>query len=115
MLKLAPMLGDFSLAGLELIQRGSGNSTRWIIQVEHARLPLHELRDERLSAQFSLYRGRERVVPSIYVFTFGPQTPEFYDARPTLQELPDGGFQLEAWNVPAKYLLSLDILHSLYR
>lgn len=112
MLKLTPVLGDFSLAGLELLQRGSGNSTRWIIQVEQDPQPLT---DTRLSTKFSMFRGRERVVPSIFVFTFGAQSAGFYDARPTLETLEDYVFELSAWNVPAKYLLSLDILHSLYR
>lgn len=116
MLKLTPVLGDFRLVTekeLGPIQRGSGNSTRWIIQIEHKLNETEEPR--RIAWCFALYRNQQRVLPSVHVFTFGAQNSSLYDARPSLDHA-DGVFTLCAReDVPARYLLSIDILHSLYR
>lgn len=116
MLKLTPVLGDFRLVTekeLGLFEHGSGNSTRWIIQVEHK---LNETEvSRRVAVDFALYRNLKRILPSIFVHTFGAQNSHLYDARPSLEH-EDGVFTLCAReDVPARYLLSIDILHSLYR
>lgn len=116
MLKLTPVLGDFRLVTekeLGPLEKGSGNSTRWIIQVEH----LEFLGAARVSSAFALYRNGNRVLPGVHVFTFGAQNSDFYGARPTLVSAPDTGvFTLSAESYgPARYVLSLDILHSMYR
>lgn len=109
MFKLIAELGDIRL-GENLYERGSGNSTRWIIQVEQN----DSLPGSIVSTRFELVRRKIQVVPSVYTFSFGAQDEGMYAARPTLV-CADGFFTLRARCVETRYLLSIDILHSLYR
>ena len=104
---LTPVLGDIRIGERSL--HGSGNSTRWIIEVEQKGAQV-----DAQTLQFLLLRNNIPVTPSIYSFSFGPLDGGMYTARPVLK-YSHGGWTLEANPVGAKYLLSIDILHSLYR
>jgi hypothetical protein len=111
---LTPILGDFKIraAGAKT-QSGSGNSTRWIIEIQQHPDEINVALES--AVRFDLLRRNGSVVePSIHSFSFGAIGKGFYEAQPTLYLLAEG-WELRASCVPARYILSIDILHSLYR
>lgn len=61
-----------------------------------------------------MVRGASPVLPDAYTFSFGAQDERMYEAKPSLT-YEKGLWVLRAQAVSARYLLSIDILHSLYR
>jgi hypothetical protein len=109
MFNLTPVLGDIRVSGDVL--RSAGNSTRWIIEVTQT--PPRVAREIGEIA-FELVRNGVLVRSDAFTFSLGAFDPEMYDARPHMEH-EDGQWVLRAFAVKTSYLLSIDILHSLYR
>jgi len=111
MLHLVPCLGDFiRLEEGSLFQSGMGNSTRWIIDV----LQNVPAEGHCVSTRFQLLRNGRNVFTDAFSFSFGALSPGMYLAAPWLEH-ERGVFTLRAKVADARYRLSIDILHSLYR